>query len=227
MITFQEFTNRLAFGHLKNTTAVCDQKSGILNEGYQEQIMSLTNQALSDLFSRQPILSTQVDLTFVEGQTLYPISETGFSTYLSQDIEEFDFTDCDYIRMIDVFDATGERHTIDSNGHIVTPAHDTIRFSKAIMERLGPKIRIRCQMKHTDIISEDDEINHLNPNLIDALQLMVSSLFFAHMGGEEYAKKGDQYYGLYLHKIGEDGHNNLSHTSEIDTDCRFSQKGFV
>lgn len=231
MITFNLFSKRLANSQLKNTAAVDGANLGVICPEYYEMILSLTNQGLLDLSSRFPLFKGQVDLTFVDGQNIYPLTEINVGTTLTDSPEE-EFKDDFFIRVLDLFGADGARHTVNTNGHILTPSHNTLRFTDAKITEFTnvaspdpARVRIRYQRKHPTITVTGD-IN-LPPNLETALQLFVASLYISHMGGPDHSAKGDSYYAAYLRHIGEDESKDLSSTSEVEESSKFNERGFV
>lgn len=225
MVTFEAFTQRLALGQLKNTSAVDESNLGIIIPEYYDTILSLTNQGLVDLSTRFPLVTKQIDLTFEEGKYLYPFTGAALGSYLSTDDTQDDFDDESFVTFIDIFDKNGKRHPHETNGHILTPSYNSLRFTKAKMDELKPKVRIRYQVKHAGI-TDSDNID-LPPNLETGLQLFVAALYLSHMNGPDHSAKGDSYYAAYLRHIGEDEARNTSSTSEVTEDTRFSDRGFV
>lgn len=224
MISFTQLCERLARGQLKNTAAVEQTNLGEICPDYVPTILSLTNQGLVDLSTKFPLVTKQIDLVFQTGVHLYPLADAGLSTYL--DISQTEAFDEDvFVKVLNVWDADGNNHPIDTNGHIMTPTFNTLRFSAAKMEEIGEKCRLRYQARYPEIL-ESDAIN-IPPNLETALQLFVASLYISHMNGPEHTTKGDSYYAAYLRHIGEDESKNLSSTSEIHEDNRFQDRGFV
>jgi hypothetical protein len=231
MITFTNFSQRLANSQLKNTSAVDEENLGVICPEYYGMILSLTNQGLVDLSTRFPIYKGQVDLAFLPGQNIYPLTEANVGSTLTDSVEE-PFTDDGFIRVLDLFASDGTRHTINTNGHILTPSFNTLRFTDAkiveFTEIAAPdpaRIRLRYQKKHPTLTSTG-EIN-LPPNLETALQLFVASLYISHMGGADHSAKGDSYYAAYLRHIGEDESKDLSSTSEVEESTKFEERGFV
>ena len=233
MVTFEAFMERLAHGQLKNTAAVDESNLGVICPEYIDTILSLTNQGMTDISTRIPVFKAEVDLTFVDGQFIYPLVEAQVGTTLVEDTGEA-FLDDRFIKIIDLYDAAGVRHNINTDGHIMTPAFNTLRFTKVIKTsmienatKLGvtSHVRIRYQQKAATIIATDS-IN-LPPNLLSALQLFVASLYLSHMGGEEHSQKGDSYFGTYLGYLGVDVERDLSSTSEVEEVTKFESRGFV
>lgn len=224
MLTFTDFKKRLARGQLKNTSAVDSDVSRdeIVTE-FKDTILELTNQGLVDLSTRFPIITRQIDLEFIDNQHVYKLSSTNVGVFLNE--AETDPFEDNFVKILDIFDADGKRYTHDTNGHIMTPTYDTLRFTSSIMEILGDKVRVRYQAKHPEI-ADGDSID-IPPNLETALQLFVSSLYISHMNSPDHTTKGDSYFAAYLRHIGEDETRNTSGTSEIDNDTRFADKGFV
>ena len=131
----------------------------------------------------------------------------------------------------EIQDEAGFPHTPDSDGHILTPSYNSLRFTSVMMSELGGKVRIRYQALHPQI-PEDDTLwgsfqIQIPPSLHNALQLYVAGLYLSHMNGPEHSAKGDSYYGAYLREMGEDTLSNASSTSETHEDTRFSDRGFV
>ena len=224
MLSFEDLASRLAHGQLKNTAAVEDDNLGYICPEFVPTILSLMNQGIVDLATRFPVFKSQVDVTFIPGQNIYPLKEAGLGTYL-EDTPEEPFLDNQFVRILDLFDETGARHTVNTNGHILTPTHSTLRITTAKQEELGAKIRIRYQQKPLPI-DENGSVD-LPPNLETALQLFVAALFISHMGSPEHSAKGDSYYGAYLRHVGEDEQKDLSSTSEVDENEKFYARGFV
>jgi hypothetical protein len=227
MLTFEDFLTRLALSQLKNTNAVDDVHRGIVKDEERETLLSLTNQGLIDLSARFPLFKAEVDLTLDLSQRIYPIVQAGLGTYLTATVEE-PFLDDKFLRILGIYDANGDWHDVNTNGHIVTPSHNTLRFSTAKIEDLleiGTKVRIRYQSK-PETLTEEGMIT-LPPNLWTSLQLFVASLYFSHMGGADHNAKGDKYYGLYLRHVSEDEAKDLSSTSEVEASPKFEERGFV
>ena len=231
MITFNSFSQRLAFGQLKNTAAVDEENLGVICPEHYGTILALTNQGLVDLSTRFPLVKGQVDLTFVTNQNIYPLTETNVGGTLTDSVDDT-FLDDEFVKILDLFDAIGDRHTVNTNGHILTPSFNTLRFTDAKITEFTDiaspdpaRVRIRYQKKHPTITSTGN-IN-LPPNLETALQLFVASLYISHMGGPDHSAKGDSYYAAYLRHIGEDEMKDLSSTSEVEESDKFTDRGFV
>lgn len=224
MISFAQFSERLARGQLKNTSAVDQTNLGEICPEYAGTILSLTNEGLKELSTKFQLFKKTVDLVFQPNTYLYPLVDAGVGTYLDVTQTEA-FEEDVFVQVLNVWDSNGVNHSHDSQGHIMTPTYNAVRFTKAKMEDLGSKVRIQYQAKHPEI-TESDVIN-VPPNLETALQLFVASQYISHMNGPEHTAKGDSYYAAYLRHIGEDESKNLSSTSEIMEDNRFQDRGFV
>ena len=223
MITFEKFSQRLAHGQLKNTSAVDDTYKDEIDSAYLPTVLDLTNQGLVDLSTRFPLITRQVDLVFQPDQHVYKLNSANVGSFLI-DTDTDPFED-NFVKILDIFDEDGCRYTHDTNGHIMTPTYDTLRFSKSIMEDLGDKVRVRYQAKHPTIGLEDNI--DIPPNLVTGLQLFVASLYISHMNGPDHTIKGDSYFAAYLRHIGEDETRNTSSTSEVNLDTRFCDRGFI
>ena len=221
MVTFQEFSNRLARGKLKNTSSVDKNVPGTIKADKLDEILGYVNQGLVDLSTRQTLITKLIDLEFVSGQNLYPLSVG--ATYLNA-TETDPFTG-DLVLVMEIIDSDGCKHLVDHDGHIMTPTYNTLRFSTSKIESLGAKIRIRYQATH-DAIDVNGDIA-IPLNLETALESFVTYLYLSSMGGEEHIARGEREYGMYLSLLGIDQDRNLSSTSEILLDTRLSDRGFV
>lgn len=221
MLTFTDFTRKLAYGQLKNTAAVDDADTGEINPGHEDQILELTNQGLIDITTRKKLFESQTVLTLVPGTNLYPLTAT-------PDYDTF-------VRLLSVhavpvdYDVIPENEKVfipKSNSQITMPSPNTVRFSDWFIEHYGPACDLKFQTHHPviDLVGSIDLPIHLH----EALVLYVSGLYLSHMGGEEHTAKGDSYYGLYLKMMNDDTIENTSQTSEVvDEDRRFHDRGFV
>lgn len=226
MISFAQFAERLARAQLKNMSAVDDTNLGEIQPDYVATVLSLTNEALTILSTKFPLFKLQMDLTLDPAKQEYSFNtDTGLLTMVESsqtyDSERF-------IKILNVYNSNGDELLTDVNGHVTVPAYNRIRFTSAILLELievGPKVRIRFQARHPEITATNGII--LPPNLETALQLLVASMYISQMNGPEHSAKGDSYYAQYLRHIGEDELQNNSSTSEIETDNRFTNRGFV
>lgn len=221
IVTFEEFTTKLAHGQLKNTALVDDSDTGEINPGHEDQILELTNQGLVDIFTKKKLLEGRAILPFVTNQNLYPLDTSG-----------------DYEGMIRVLqietvklgqDVTEKNKKVfvpKTNKHVTLPSPEVLRFSDSFLETYGPEADVVFQKKHP-VIELGDSID-IPAHMYEALVLYVSGLYLSHMGSEQQTAKGDSYYGLYLKMMSDDEMNNSSGTSEVvDEDTRFSDRGFV
>lgn len=222
MISFTQFSERLARAELKNMSAVDQTNLGEIQPDYVDTILSLTNQGLTTLSTKFPLFKLQVDLTLDAAKQEYSF-DTDESLMIP--VESSQTYDPErFIKILNVYDENGDEVLTDVNGHVTLPSYNRIRFTTAKLIELT-KVRIRYQAKHPEITAADGI--EIPPNLETALQLLVASLYITQMNGPEHSAKGDSYYAAYLRHIGEDEMKNHSSTSEIETDNRFSDRGFV
>lgn len=226
MMNFTQFCGKIAKAELKNMSAVDDTNLGEIHPDYTETILSLTNQALTTISTKFPLFKLQVDLTLNPAKQEYSFDTDTSLLTMVESSQTYDSKR--FIKILNVYNSDGDELLTDVNGHVTVPAYNRIRFTSAILLELiemGPKVRIRFQARHPEIIATDGII--LPPNLETALQLLVASMYISQMNGPEHSAKGDSYYAQYLRHIGEDELQNNSSTSEIETDNRFTSRGFV
>ena len=226
MISFAQFSGKLARAQLKNMSAVDDTNLGEIRPDYENTVLSLTNEALTILSTKFPLFKLQMDLTLNPAKQEYSFDTDTAALTMVESSQTYDPKR--FIKILNVYNSDGDELLTDVNGHVTVPAYNRIRFTSAILLELievGPKVRIRFQARHSEITVTDQII--LPPNLESALQLLVASMYISQMNGPKKKKKGDDYYAQYLRHIGEDELQNNSSTSEIETDNRFSNRGFV
>lgn len=205
---FEDFTSRLAHQQLKATNAVDSSKEGLILPEFEEQILDLTNQGITDITSKMKLFEGREVITFVADQHIYDCSAWE-----------------NFVKILEIYDEDEVAFQPRTNAHITLPSTNTVRFSTQFMED-RTAVDVLYHATHPEI-SIGDTIN-LPKHLLEALALYVSGLYLSQMGGEEHSKKGDSYYGLYLSKLNEDESKNLSGTSEVvDEDTRFADRGFV
>lgn len=223
IVSFQDFTRKLAFQHLKNTSAVDDQDAGEIDPLHEDQLLELVNQGLIDITSKKKIFEGTGVLTFVSGTNIYTLDTAPTETFEDfAKLLQIEAVHKDY----EVIDENKKVFTVKSNKHITQPSHETIRFSDWFMENYGPAVDVKFQKLHSSV-AVDGNID-LPSHMYEYLLLYVAGLFLSQMGGEENSAKGDSYYGLYLKMMTDDTIGNLSGTSEVtDEDTRFNDRGFV
>jgi hypothetical protein len=229
MISFAQFSERLARAQLKNMSAVDDTNLGEIRPDYSATVLSLTNEALTTISTKFPLFKLQVDLTLDAAKQEYSFDTDTASLAMVETSQTYDPDS--FIKILNVYNSDGDEMLTDVNGHVTVPVYNRIRFTSAILLELlevGPKVRIRYQARHPEVTESGlTAVIILPPNLETALQLLVASMYISQMNGPEHSAKGDSYYAAYLRHIGEDELQNNSSTSEIETDNRFTSRGFV
>lgn len=225
MITFTQFSERLARAELKNMSAVDQTNLGEVQPDYIPTILSLTNEGLRTISTKFPLFKLMIDLTLQEDKYEYSF-ETDMSLMANVPPQDPLVYDSErFVKILNIYDSLGNDVLLDVNGHVTTTSYNSFRMTSAKLKELSPKIRIRYHARHEEI--SEDSVIFLPPNLETALQLLVASLYIGQMNGKEHSEKGDSYYAAYLRLVGEDELKNNSSISEIETSTRFSERGFV
>ncbi|ANJ20735.1 virion structural protein, partial [Roseobacter phage RD-1410W1-01] len=200
---FEDFTAKLARQQLKATNAVDSSKEGLILCEFEDQILDITNQGLTDISTRMKLFEGRDVITFVDGQNVYDLS--GLT---------------DFVKPLEFYDENECKYQPRSNAHITLPSPTTVRFSTKFMED-KTAVDVLFHASHPEISITDEIL--LPKHLIEALALYVSGLYLSHMAGPEHTQKGDSYYGLYLNMLTTDEVRNTSGTSEVvDEDTRFT-----
>jgi len=225
MITFTQFSERLARAELKNMSAVDQTNLGEVQPDYIPTIVSLTNEALRTISTKFPLFKFMIDLTLEEDKYEYSF-ETDTTLMANVPPQDPLVYDPDrFVKILNVYDSMGNDVLVDVNGHVTTTSYNSFRMTSAKLKELSPKIRVRYHARHEEV--DEDSVIFLPPNLETALQLLVASLYIGQMNGQEHSAKGDSYYAAYLRLVGEDEMKDTSSISEVQTDDRFSSRGFV
>lgn len=223
IVTFEEFTTKLAHGQLKNTALVDDADTGEINPGHEDQILELTNQGLVDIFTKKKLREGRAILTLTPPTNIYTLPMGIGDDY------EFMTRVLQVEAVVNGYDLEEKNKRVfvpKSNKHVTCPSTNTLRFSNHFLDNYQTSVDVVFQEKHP-VIALGDSID-IPAHMYEALVLYVSGLYLSHMGGEEHTAKGDNYYGLYLKMMAEDEMNNSSGTSEMtDDDTRFQDRGFV
>lgn len=229
MLTVENLFSRLARGMLKNTAAVENTNQGDIVPEYHDSIYYLLNEGLTELFTKKALRKLQVKLTWVDDQNVYVIGDDGVGIYLETFSEDADF-DEDLLVKVLVCNPIGYdqvRILPDTNGSgISTPVFNTLRISTELQEKYTDGIIVHYQALHGQITTLVDVLN-VPPSLEYALQLYVSSRYLSEMGSADQTKRGDELRALYMREMGEDTAQNMSSTSDVEYDLRFTDRGFV
>jgi hypothetical protein len=233
MITLETFFERLARGPLKNTAAVDDTNLGEIVPLYYDSVRMLINEGLREISTKKMVSVGRIKITWMGGQSDYVLKEENVGVYIENynQTDELEFADDLFVRVNSVFTIADDgedsaRILLDSVQGISTPSFNRLRVTSTFRTLYEDGIRVYYQARHPALVDLEDEIN-LPPNLEYALQLFVASQYISQMNGPEHAKRGDEYRAKYLQEMGEDEAKNLSTTSQIDRDDRFTDRGFV
>lgn len=229
MLTVENLFSRLARGMLKNTAAVENTNQGDIVPDYHDSIYYLLNEGLTELFTKKVLRKLRVKLTWVADKNVYVIEDDGVGVYLETFSEDADFDQTLFVRVL-VCNPIGNnqvRILPDTNGSgISTPVYNTLRIFTELQEKYPDGINVQYQALHGQVTALADVLN-VPPALEYALQLYVSSRYLSEMGSADQAKRGDELRALYMREMGEDTAQNMSSTSDVEFDMRFTDRGFV
>lgn len=229
MLTVENLFSQLARGMLKNTSAVENTNLGEVIPEYQETMFYLLNEGLRELFTKKILRKLRVKLTWIEDQASYPLMDSGVGSYLETFESDPDFNEALVVKLLSIRTIADEtvRILADTNSTgISTPSYNILLVSKETRESYPDGIVVNYQANH-DPISEITDVIHVPPGLEYALQLYVCSRYLSEMGGADHMKRGDELRALYMREMGEDTAQNMSSTSDIESDMRFTDRGFV
>ena len=114
MISFAQFTERLARAQLKNMSAVDDTNLGEIRPDYEATVLSLTNEALTTLSTKFPLFKLQVDLTLDPAKQEYSFDT---DTSLLTMVESSQTYDSErFIKILNVYNSDGDELLTDVNG---------------------------------------------------------------------------------------------------------------
>jgi len=229
MLTVENLFSRLARGMLKNTSAVENSNQGDIVPDYVDSMYYLLNEGLTELFTKKPLRKMRVKLSWVDDKNLYPLEDDGVGSYLATLSEDPDFDQSLFIKVLSCVPQgiSNVRIIPDTNNSgASTPEFNILRVSDTLKDTYPDGLTINYQAKHDPVDSVDDEL-HVPPTLEYALQLYICSRYLSEMGSSDQAKRGDELKALYMREMGEDAAQNMSSTSDVDYDLRFTDRGFV
>lgn len=235
MLTVETLFSKLARGMLKNTAAVENANQGEIVPDYVDTIYYLLNDGLNELFTKKPLRKLRVKLDWVSGKNVYVMQGSGVGSYLSVYPEDPAFDETVFGKFLGCTpqnpDSKPElkhvRFIPDTNsGGISTPVFDTLLITDDFQESYPEGIVVTYQAKHPAVDSLSDVIQ-VPPSLEYALQLYISSRYLSEMGSPDQAKRGDELKAAYMREMGEDTAQNMSSTSDVESDLRFTDRGFV
>ena len=229
MLTVENLFSKLARGMLKNTAAVENTNQGEIVPEYLDSMYYLLNEALQELFTKKILRKLRVKLTWVEDQSLYIMEDDGVGTYLETFSEDPDFDGSLFVRVLSARAISDDTVRIlpDTNASgLSTPTFNTLLVSLTIREDYSDGLVITYQALHGSVDSVSDVLQ-IPPALEYALQLYIASRYLTEMGSSEQVKRGDELKAAYLREMGEDTTQNMSSTSDIEQDLRFTDRGFV
>lgn len=229
MLTVENLFSRLARGMLKNTAAVENTNQGDIVPEYHDSIYYLLNEGLTELFTKKILRKLRVKLTWVSNKNVYVIENDGDGVYLETFTEDADFDQSLFVKVLSCspigFDQVRILPDTNSSG-ISTPVFNTLRITSELQEKYTDGIVVHYQALHGQVSALSDVIN-VPPALEYALQLYVSSRYLSEMGSADQTKRGDELRALYMREMGEDTAQNMSSTSDVEYDLRFTDRGFV
>lgn len=220
--TLDQFMNDLAYGQLKNTSAIDDSDTGEINPAHEDQFLSLMNKGLIDITTKKKIFTATEVVTFITGTNAYTLNDPVAESLMVNVLE------IQAVKTgLEVIDRNKEVFTTKTKKYITMSGINTIEFTDTFMENYGPSVDVVKHMVHPTVTAAAPNIS-LPPNMFELLELYVAGLYLTHMGTEDSKRQGDAYYGLYLKMMTDDEITNSSNTSEVtDEDTRFSDRGFV
>lgn len=229
MLTVENLFSRLARGMLKNTAAVENTNQGEIVPDYLDSMYYLLNEGLTELFTKKMLRKMRVKLNWIEGKTVYELTEDGMGNYLETFSEDNEFDQALFVKVLGCSFQNGDDTRIvpDTNDNGLSMVEFNILRATSKLQEANPSgLVIYYQAKHDPMVSISDEI-HIPPALEYALQLYVSSRYLSEMGSADQTKRGDELRALYMREMGEDTSQNMSSTSDVEYDKRFVDRGFV
>lgn len=229
MLTVENLFSKLARGMLKNTAAVENTNQGDIVPEYHDSILDLTTQGLTELFTKKGLRRLRVQINWIAEKNMYVLEDAGVGSYLEIYNGDPDFDENLWVRALECRPVGFPKIQIIPNTNqsgITTPVYNCLKISDELQEKYTSGLVVEYQALHDPIVALSDEI-HLPPSLEYALQLYVSSRYLSEMGSADQTKRGDELRALYMREMGEDTAQNMSSTSVVEHDLRFTDRGFV
>lgn len=231
---FREFTQRLALGELRNTSAVNEIDPSELNEHHRMMVMQHLNLGLTNLYSKfilsekEILLRTKLSITHYYLRKEFARTNSTVVPY-----KYIDDTACgpyeeDLIKILRVYNEMGEELYIDDieqHESLFTPQFDCLQITGV---HLGSMFSVIYQARHPVMIGTDpcQEIK-LPFFLEEAIQAYVASKVLSHMNGPEHSAKGQEYMGVYAGICADVEMRDMVRNSVTATNTKLEKRGFV
>jgi len=232
-ITYQEFCTRLAFGQLRSLSIRDESNPSLITNKYRDQILSFTNQGLTNLSSRFVIMKKEVLVkTQAEVKNYYLRSDFTLSSlslevykYLDDTLESFNE---DVIKVLSVYDEDNIEASMndqDNEDSIHNVIFDCLKIPECFVDQT---LRVVYQARH-EILEEESKtiVIRLPYYLEDALAHFVASKVFLGMGSPEQIAKGTMHLQMYDALCKEVMDSDFVSTSTSNQGTKLYNRGFV
>jgi len=204
MMTVEELFTKLSVGELSNLS-MSNEGSGQIQEKSQAKLISYTNDALMQLYSRFVLLEKFVVIEMIQGITSYYLMKRFAQSncalvsqdpcYIKDLLEPFEE---DVIKILEVQDHLGRRVTLNDQSDALsmfTPRPNMLQVPRPVE---GLALSISYQARHRKLEPGVMEAPIYLPEVLEeALLAFVAGKVYSHMNGEENSAKGQEYKGKY------------------------------
>lgn len=230
----KEFTNRLAYGPLRNTSYVDDSDKSLIKPEHRNAVVFNLNQGLTNLFSRLVLREKELLIQRVDPVTYYYLRKefalsnddsTAPLKYID-DSATGDYEE-DLIKILSVYDDEGKEVPLNDETQslsVFTPEFDCLQITAV---HKNTTFSVVYQAKHDVIIGTDpcDQI-HIPPYLEEALILYVAGKMVLNFNDDANQAKGQNFLMQYESALNETRMLNLGPTSEVNSNKKLDDRGF-
>lgn len=234
-----EFLTDLSFGPLAGHV-IGQDASGVTDPAAEARLINYVNQGLSALHNRFNLYEREVEITILDGRTLYPLS-VEHSISVGTHAEKFivDTLNNPFSAdVVKILEAWGPPDPLDLEGGMIElpigdpneensiflPSFDVIQI---VDGTAGDSYRFLYQALHPLLgIGDQNQSIYLPNALFPALESWVASRILGAMNSSEHRDRGRELFQEYSSICDEVFGRDTANSSQISSNNKFEDRGF-
>jgi len=234
-ITLQDVYRRLSHNEFSNLL-ISDEGSGDIRDDKKEQVVSLINNALDQIFTRFPIRTDSVLIKIIEGRIEYELHpKWAFSNQALTDLGEPFIIDTpsrpfkgDVIKILSVKDQFNEELPLNEEGRfnsVFTPRYNVLAVTDHIKRDV---LGITYQAFHPLIFATNSSIIVDIPRVIlEPLAQYVAHQYYKTKNTQESKAAAQDHFNAYEMACQRIDQNDLIGSMTMNSGSTFEMNGFV
>jgi hypothetical protein len=231
-----ELFKKLSYIELSNLS-LSGEGSGAINEASQSRLITATNDALKDVFTRLVLHERQLIVKTLDWKNLYYLRKEhamldptpGYLKYII-DTPANKFTG-DLVKILAVYNEIGEELPMNDQeqwASVFTPQYDCVQFNHPGYDQI---FNVAYQALHPELLDMGDnlldQVLLVPPTLEDLLRTKVAYCVFSAMSGQDYSIKAQALEAKYESLYNLIDQKNLLGGVSMATNVKLHRRGFV